>query len=891
MPYDTDERCSPARDSRNVVVLSVASGEEDRARETLGDIVQSTGAPADFFVFTSGPLGAKLNQELAGAGFVAIPGQYDHEQSFVAAVHRFHEGGFFFVRAGVRLPEAWDLRLLWTALRHDGVGIATPLQIRKVPRGIESYAAFDQLCCLHSSLEPRACPPLFSCAYVSPAAACAVLRQWKDSPSRAGFAAFEEILGRLRFRSLVVDHVAVGGVTLPPSAATRKHEKIANAVHRKMGAGAASGFSMRSLLAPRSLHVLHSWGGGSDRWVKDYCAADQKGKSFVLLSINTHETLGCQLWLYRDPRDHQPIRQYRLDPQINGTAVEHESYANLLANILEEFGIESIIVSSLIGHSLDVLRTGRPTVIVCHDYYPFCPALNITFESVCHSCNEGELTACTLHNPHNRFFGHVPVFYWLQLRKTFARTVLERHIPMLAPSKSVVAHYSQLLPELARAFRVVPHGTRRLRIAVGRSARAEGFDRLKVIVLGALTLNKGREIVRDIADDLGKFADLYLVGAGIDGRRLAQDNGIRVIERYVWHNLPELIAEIGPDLALLPSVVPETFSYTLQELFDLGIPVLATCLGSFNDRIADGVTGFLCEPEGTAILARIRHLHANRPELARVREALGTMVHRSLEEMIDDYGETLRSPRFSSRAYFAKDFRRHMAASRTRCRLLWRAPGESFTEARSSSAHYAVPVARQKLTLELPRMPAPAVLRFVPAERPGIVILHDLRMLDRKGRAIWCWNQVVSHYVTSLGSNLVIFEDTAADTVMCALDSNPHLLLPVPKDALENLGSGGLLELEISSLGPEDSTALLRNECAKEFHRHELDGMLNQMAAATGSTGEPAANPWTDLEHTQRRVIELEASWSWRITKPLRVLADRVPGLLHLLNRGGPGEG
>ena len=72
--------------------------------------------------------------------------------------------------------------------------------------------------------------------------------------------------------------------------------------------------------------------------------------------------------------------------------------------------------------------------------------------------------------------------------------------------------------------------------------------------------------------------------------------------------LSALLRSLAPHAGLLASVVPETFSYTLSELSVLGIPAIATALGSFNDRIVDGENGFLFTPDPDALLALVRLL-------------------------------------------------------------------------------------------------------------------------------------------------------------------------------------------------------------------------------------------------------------------------------------------
>ncbi len=93
--------------------------------------------------------------------------------------------------------------------------------------------------------------------------------------------------------------------------------------------------------------------------------------------------------------------------------------------------------------------------------------------------------------------------------------------------------------------------------------------------------------------------------------KLGEALGWRAIERYEPADLPTLLAAEAPHAGLLVSVIPETFSYTLSELQSLGIPPLATALGSFAERIVDGKTGFLFAPEARALVELVEKLRAD----------------------------------------------------------------------------------------------------------------------------------------------------------------------------------------------------------------------------------------------------------------------------------------
>jgi hypothetical protein len=117
------------------------------------------------------------------------------------------------------------------------------------------------------------------------------------------------------------------------------------------------------------------------------------------------------------------------------------------------------------------------------------------------------------------------------------------------------------------------------------------------------------------------------------------------------------------------------------------------------------------------------------------------------------------------------------------------------------------------------------------------------------------------------------------------IDRPSSLLFHV--NGLPRLEKGGALEAEISWLREEDSISILRDECAKPDHIPVLDRLHERL-----KIGVSASNGYAkidrlliDLELAQGRVTELERSLSWKITRPLRAFAERVPMLLRAAGR------
>ncbi len=411
---------------------------------------------------------------------------------------------------------------------------------------------------------------------------------------------------------------------------------------------------------PVQLHVLHSWGGGVERWVRDYMHADTICNNMVLKSSGVPLFSGQRLALYTDINADEPIHTWDLMPSIHAIAVTHAGYRRVLDEIISNYKVSSILVSSLIGHSLDILDTGLGTAIICHDYYPFCPAINIYFDRICSECGIGDLERCFDGNRYNRFFRLASGCEWVPVRRSFLELIQHYHIMLVAPSDSVRRHLIRLEPAFKDVdFRIIPHGaefpedhveltdeTQGAKVAEDNVEPDQGAGetaKLKVLILGRLVFHKGLDFLNEIYKEILDIADIFLLGCGDQGRVFGGIQGINIVaEEYSISDLPKIIRQISPDMGLLLSIWPETFSYTLSELMLLDIPVLAMKVGSFEDRITDGVNGFLVEPDKDAVITKLRELSVQRQLLSNVVRRLKDSSHRSLTDMVNDYHDILK---------------------------------------------------------------------------------------------------------------------------------------------------------------------------------------------------------------------------------------------------------
>lgn len=383
------------------------------------------------------------------------------------------------------------------------------------------------------------------------------------------------------------------------------------------------------------LHVAHSWGGGVARWVHDMAGADAtRARHLVLRSRSWRNQAGVRLELVEPALADEVLLAWNLEPPIDFCATAHTQYRAILADLVAAFDVRAVVVSSLIGHALEALETGLPTIVVLHDLFPFCPALFGWFGQSCTECGADTLARCFTHNPLNVFWQHADVARWQALREAYGARLSAQALTVVAPSRSVYERYAKLLPALrTRSWHCIAHGLARAPAAL----LPRPAQRLKVLVPGRLAPHKGLDLLRQVLPQIGAFADVLLLGCGDFGMAFAGLPHVQSVNDYAQAQLAAHVAAFAPDCALLLSTLPETFSYTLSEMQALGIPVLASAHGAFAERIVEGHNGFLVAPQAAEVVGRLKAWADERRDLAEVAARLRQQPVRTATQMVADY--------------------------------------------------------------------------------------------------------------------------------------------------------------------------------------------------------------------------------------------------------------
>lgn len=182
-----------------------------------------------------------------------------------------------------------------------------------------------------------------------------------------------------------------------------------------------------------------------------------------------------------------------------------------------------------------------------------------------------------------------------------AQALLQHARAVIFPSAFLRDHYRAQFNFSDRATHVIEPG-----IVVAPIDRTRG-SRRRIAFAGNVRTHKGGDLLTDIINAI-PGQQWHIFGGGDEAllRALRRMPNVFVHGYYRAASLPSLLHKHAIGLALLPSIVPESYSLTLSECWLAGVPAIAFNHGAQAERIARTGGGWLATlDEGAAGIANI----------------------------------------------------------------------------------------------------------------------------------------------------------------------------------------------------------------------------------------------------------------------------------------------
>ncbi len=227
---------------------------------------------------------------------------------------------------------------------------------------------------------------------------------------------------------------------------------------------------------------------------------------------------------------------------------------------------------------------GLRLVLGVHDFSLFCRRphlLELPAERFCGYCTDLDRCAGCLRVDG----GEAPADQ--AARRAAGAAVLAAAAEVVYPSEFLRARHAELFPGSGRRLeRVVPPATTATAAPPSPRGRRGG----NVALVGGVKPAKGGGLLPALWDELCRRREGLrgVVLGGGDPHLLAPlrgRTGLLVRGYYRAGALPALLARVGAAVAVLPSVVPETYGLVVDECLAAGVPVVAFDHGAVADRL------------------------------------------------------------------------------------------------------------------------------------------------------------------------------------------------------------------------------------------------------------------------------------------------------------------
>lgn len=352
------------------------------------------------------------------------------------------------------------------------------------------------------------------------------------------------------------------------------------------------------------LMVDHGLGGGATRYCQNSVAAHLQTGDAVL--VVTSEPLSGNYVLNLHTGDGVELRR-----ATDLSALLEIPQRLRLAHIV--YNTAALFVSPLALVALMIRlqqASGATLQVLFHDYFPVCPSFFLLGADGRY-CGVPDEQACRRCLPHNRsmpvplrHYRHYDPILWRQVWQCLL-VVADNSI---AFSNASAAILRKVWPELDEArMQVVPHQADALteQPVVIRQAR-----NLHIGIVGQIGPHKGIEVISELAKAIRRrklkvrISVIGSVEARMD-RQIVSQTG-----HYKREDMPGLIAESGANVMLFPSIWPETFSYVVQELMALQLPVACFDMGAPAERVRHYEKGLILgECDADTILDQLTAFH------------------------------------------------------------------------------------------------------------------------------------------------------------------------------------------------------------------------------------------------------------------------------------------
>lgn len=351
-------------------------------------------------------------------------------------------------------------------------------------------------------------------------------------------------------------------------------KRVLYLVHEKIGSFAGTGFTTNDIIDniqdSYECYILTSNGLELELWRKEIDHFEKLGQWDVHLSDNLS-----------------------LDKNVNFSKLLYsKELMAIYFTILVNLNIDLIHINHLINHSFDISKVAEklniPIILSIHDFYYICPSIHLLNKNqeYCELMCRKDKWACGCVNSSDEISLKNTINLWRNESLKF----LNRCSLIIAPSNYSTEVYNAQYPEIKNNIKIIEHG-RNLPKRLNCSLTPKNTP-IKILFPGHISKHKGSLLIRKLKEiDKDNKLEFHFMGTTYPSlKQYGKNHG-----RYSREDFGKFVNNIKPSFMGIFSIIPETYSHTLTESWNSGVPVIATNLGALSERINKTGGGWLVD--------------------------------------------------------------------------------------------------------------------------------------------------------------------------------------------------------------------------------------------------------------------------------------------------------
>lgn len=230
-----------------------------------------------------------------------------------------------------------------------------------------------------------------------------------------------------------------------------------------------------------------------------------------------------------------------------------------------------------------------------HDFLSICPSYTLINNAGKYCGTEVDIQKCSSCQVNHKFQQRnsqqfVDMKTW---REDYAE-ILNLSDDVFCFSNDSKNHLLKIYPSIKDKIIVKPHVIKTQLSKISEGSEFHHNEVITVAALGAIDYQKGRAILQDLAKKplfKNKQFKLLLIGyADVTSIKNCQITGV-----YTANDLPKIIQDNHVDIFIIPSIWPETFCYTAEEIMAMGFPLICFNIGAPAERVLSYEHGYICK--------------------------------------------------------------------------------------------------------------------------------------------------------------------------------------------------------------------------------------------------------------------------------------------------------